>query len=117
VADAIRFYFDQHVPNATAAALRRRGVDVLTAHEADACGRLDEEQLRFATAEGRVLVTFDADLLTLASTFLVANETFAGIVYCRPDKYSQSPARLAAELLIVHGAMTPDEMVNHVEYL
>lgn len=117
MADTIRFYFDQHMPNIAVAALRRRGVDVLTAHEAGTCGNSDEEQLRFATADNRALVTFDADYLTIASAFLAANETFAGIVYCRPDKYSQNPTRLAAELLIVHGAMTPDEMLNHVEYL
>ena len=117
MADAIRFYFDQHMPNIAVAALRRRGVDVLTAHEAGTCGRTDEEQLRFATADGRAIVTFDADYLTLADEFLAANETFTGIVYCRPDRYSQNPTRLAAELLIVHGAMTADEMINHVEYL
>ena len=117
MADAIRFYFDQHLPNAAVSALWRRGVDVQTAHEASTCGQLDEEHLRFATAAGRVLVTFDADFLTIASAFLAADEPFAGIVYCRPDRYSQNPSRLAAELLIVHGAMTPDEMLNHVEYL
>lgn len=117
MADAIRFYMDQHIPNVAVAALRRRGVDVLTAHEAGTCGRTDEEQLRFATADGRVIVTFDADYLTLADAFLANGETFAGIVYCRPDRYSQNPTRLAAELLIVRGASTPDEMLNHVEYL
>lgn len=39
------------------------------------------------------------------------------MVFCRPDKYSQNPSRLAAELLIVHGVLTAAEMMNHVEYL
>jgi predicted nuclease of predicted toxin-antitoxin system len=117
VAEVICFYFDQHMPGIAVSALRRRGVDVLTAHEAGTCGTSDEDQLRYATAHGRAVVTFDADYLVLADAFLASGETFAGVVYCRPDRYSQNPTRLAAELLIVHGAMTPDEMVNHVEYL
>ena len=64
MADAIRFYLDQHQSNALAAGLRARGIDVLTAHEAGRCGMSDSDQLAFATAEGRVVVT----LITSPST-------------------------------------------------
>lgn len=117
MADPIRFYFDQHLPGIAVTALRRRGVDVLTAHEAGTCGDPDPEQLRFATANGRVIVTFDDDYLAHATDFESRGEPFAGVVVCRPDKYSQNPSRLAAELLIVHGVLTASEMMNHVEYL
>jgi hypothetical protein len=105
------------MPGIAVAALRRRGIDVLTAHEAGTCGNSDEEQLRFATANGRVMATFDTDYLILAASFLATGETFAGITYCRPDKYSQNPSRLAAELAMLHAVYTADEMLNHVEYL
>ncbi len=49
---------DQHFPGPVSRALARRGVDVLTAQEADRCGLPDTDQLTFATANGRVLVTF-----------------------------------------------------------
>ena len=117
MADAIRFYFDQHLPNLAVTALRRRGVDVRTAHEAGTCGNPDEDQLRFATAECRAMVTYDADYLVLAADFLTRGETFTGVVFCQPDKYSQNPSRLAADLLTLHGIYTADEMLNHVEYL
>ena len=65
MAEPIRFYFDQHVQGAVAAGLRQNGVDVLTAQEAGRCGLSDPDQLAFAAAEGRVMVTFDSDYLAL----------------------------------------------------
>lgn len=115
MADAIRFFFDQHMP--IAGALRRHGADVLTAHEAGRCGLTDEEQLRFATAEGRAVVTHDADYLTLAADFLQHGEAFAGVVFCHPDEYGHDVKSLIRDLLILYGVMTADEMQNHVEYL
>lgn len=110
MADAIRFFFDQHMPNAVAGALRRHGADVLTAHEAGRCGLTDEEQLRFATAEGRAVVTLAAD-------FLQHGEAFAGGIFCHPDEYGHDVESLIHNLLILYGVMTADELQNHVEYL
>lgn len=41
----IRFYMDVHVKNAVTQGLRRRGVDVLTAQDANLRLALDEEQM------------------------------------------------------------------------
>jgi hypothetical protein len=117
VADPVRFYFDQHMRKAVAAALRRRGVDVSTAHEAGRCGLSDEDQLRFATAEGRVVVTHDTDYLTLAADLAARGETFAGVAFCDAQKFAPNPGRLVRELLTLHGVYTADDMLNHVEYL
>jgi hypothetical protein len=65
VAEAIRFYMDQHYPAPISQGLRRHGINVLTTQEAGNCGLSDPDQLAFATAEGRVLVTFDPDFLAL----------------------------------------------------
>lgn len=111
MADAIRFYLDQQQSPAVAAGLRARGIDVLTAHEAGRCGFSDLDQLAFAAAEGRVLVTFDTDFLVLHAN----GESHAGIAWCPATKYSVG--QLIDALTLVHGAMTPAEMVNHVEYL
>ena len=51
--------------------LRRRGIDVLTAQDAGRCGTPDPDQLTFAAAEGRVLVTFDTDFLALHQTTML----------------------------------------------
>lgn len=111
MADAIRFYLDQHVPSLVARGLRQRGVDVLTAQEAGRCALSDCEQLAFAAGEGRVMVTFDADYLQLAT----AGVEHAGIAYCHPTKYDAR--HLLRVLLVLHGVMDGAEMRNHVEYL
>ena len=65
VAEPIRYFFDQHVLAGIVSGLRQHGVDVLTAHEANRCGLPDPDQLAFATADERVLITFDPDFLAL----------------------------------------------------
>jgi hypothetical protein len=65
----------------------------------------DPDQLAFATTEGRVIVTFDVDYLAL----------HAGIGWCPARKYNVG--QLTGALEVVHGAATPDELLNHVEYL
>ena len=57
----IRYYFDEHVSHDVARALRLRGIDVLTSHEAGMTGRDDEEHLALAHSQRRVLVTYDQD--------------------------------------------------------
>jgi predicted nuclease of predicted toxin-antitoxin system len=111
VADAIRFFFDQHIPSATAQALRRNGVDVLTAQEARRCGLPDPDQLDFATAEERVVVTFDSDYLALHA----GGAQHAGIAWCPATKYPIG--QLAQMLLLLHGVLDGDAMRNHVEHL
>jgi hypothetical protein len=111
VAERIRFYFDQHIPSAVARGLRRREVDVLTAQDADRCGVSDEEQLRFSTQERRVLVTFDADFLNLASKGI----EHTGIAFCSATKYSIG--ELIYTLLLVQDVLQPDDMQDHIEFI
>jgi predicted nuclease of predicted toxin-antitoxin system len=111
VADPIRYFFDQHVQHAIAEGLRLRGADVLTAQDAGRCGRADSDQLQFATAEGRVLVTYETDFLVLAATGL----QHAGIAWSDATKYSIG--QMIQVLTLLHGVLDLDEMKNHVEYL
>lgn len=110
MAEPIRFYMDQHIPLAVTLGLRQRGVDVLTAQQAGRCGLQDADQLQFATAEERVVMTFDPDYLALH-----AGVQHAGITWCRATKYTTS--QLLQSLLLVHAVLSRDEMRNHVEYL
>lgn len=109
--EPIRYYFDEHIPGAVSLGLRRRGVDVLTAQDAGRCGLPDPDQLQFALKEVRVLVTFDADYLTIAA----GGASHAGIAFCHSTKYSAG--QLLTVLLLVHSAFTRPEMHDHVEYL
>jgi hypothetical protein len=52
-------------------AIRARGVDVITALDAGMIERADEEHLDYATAQGRVLYSFNAgDFYRLHTAFL-----------------------------------------------
>ena len=111
MAKFVRFYLDQHMPPPIASGLRLHGIDVLTTQDAGRCGGDDPDQLVFASSENRLIVTFDPDYLALNA----AGVTHAGIAWCPALKYSIG--QVIAALVLVHGAMTPDEMLNRVEYL
>ncbi len=77
----IKFYLDENIPIAVAAALQNRGVDALTAHEAGMLGSDDAAQLRFATVQSRVLVTFNKrDFVRLHGETLQRGERHSGII-------------------------------------
>jgi predicted nuclease of predicted toxin-antitoxin system len=111
VAEPIRFFMDQHFPGPASQGLRRHGIDVLTAQEAGRCGSPDPDQLAFATADQRVMVTFDPDYLALHQSGV----THAGIAWCQEQKHSIGQLIRALEL--VQGVLDRDAMRNHVEYL
>ncbi len=91
--------------------LRARGADVLTAQDAGSCGLPDPDQLAFATADERVMVTFDTDYLALH----YAGTQHAGIAWCEEQKYDIGD--LLRALLLIHGVFNRDDMRNHLEYL
>jgi hypothetical protein len=62
----VRLYVDEDAAeHAVVQGLRARGIDVLTTIEANRCETDDEDQLTFASAQGRAIYTFNA--LTLRS--------------------------------------------------
>ena len=117
MADPVRFYFDNHMARAVADGLRRHGIDVQTSHQAGRSRFPDDELIRLATADGRVVVTQDEDFKALAADFQTRGEEFAGIVYCDPGKYTGRPGLLIQDLRILHGVYTADDMRNRLEYL
>jgi hypothetical protein len=102
---------DQHVPAAVTQGLRQRGVDVRTTQDAGRCGSPDADQLQFATADARVMVTFDPDYLALHASGL----PHAGVAWCPERKYSIG--QILNALLLVHAVLDRDDMRNHAEYL
>lgn len=109
--DPIQYYFDQHIPAAVAKGLVRHGVNVLTARDAGRCGLPDADQLAFATAEHRVMVTFDSDFLALHQSGV----SHGGIAWCPAQKYGIG--QLIKALMLVHGVLDRDSMQNHLDCL
>ena len=71
-----KFYADENVPVAISKALRRIGIDVLTARDARLLGYSDREQLSFAVRENRVVITHDSDFLAL-----IKKESHQGVLF------------------------------------
>ena len=111
MAEAIRYYADQHLLHPVMEGLRRRGTDVLTAQEAARCGLLDPEQIAFVAANHLVLISFDSDFLSLHQ----AGTLHEGIAWCPATKYSIG--ELVQMLVLLHAVSSPEEMQNRVEYL
>jgi hypothetical protein len=102
---------DEHYPAPVSQGLRQLGIDVLTVQETGRGGLPDPEQLAYADAEERVVVTFDTDYLALHQSGI----DHAGITWCHQQKY---PIGMLIQLLqLLHGVGNRDQMRNRVEYL
>ena len=110
MARTIRFHLDENCDPRIAAGLRLHGVDVTTTPEAGLLQASDEEQLAYAAAQGRVVVTQDTDFLRIAA----AGHGSPGIAFS-PQGRSLGP--LIQDLLIIWEVYEPEEMRNRVEFL
>ena len=110
----IRLYFDEDVDVALAVALRRRGIDVLTTQDAGNLGRRDEEQLAFATQEGRVFFTHNCgDFARLHTEMIRKGRFHAGVIIS-----DQLPIGLLLRRLSgLCFQLTQEEMSNRLEFL
>ena len=114
---SIRLYLDEDtVRHALVAALRQRGVDVISALDADMIQAADDAQLTFATGNSRTIYTFNVqDFCRLHAQWLAAGRRHAGIVVARQQQYSVGEqVRRLLKLLAVR---TAEEMHNRLEFL
>jgi len=97
-------------------ALRARGVDVLTALEADMIGRPDRDHLDYATTQGRVLYSFNVgDFCRLHKEYLSEGKPHSGVIVAPQQRYSVGT--LMRGLLKLIAAKSAEEMQNQVEFL
>jgi hypothetical protein len=107
----IRFHLDENCSYAVAEGLRRRGVDVTTTPEAGLLGTRDEEQLAYCLAQGRVIFSYDEDMLRLAASGV----EHAGIIFCQQRR--RSVGDIIRGLVLVWERLEPTGMVGQVKYL
>jgi uncharacterized protein with PIN domain len=107
----IRYHLDEHMHPAVAAGLRRRGVDVTTTLGARLTGASDEDQLAFAAAQGRVLVTRDRHFLVLDREGVA----HAGIAFWHSKR--RNVGQLVLDLVLLWRGASAEEMRGRVEYL
>ncbi|MEF8817925.1 MAG: DUF5615 family PIN-like protein [Salinibacter sp.] len=107
---SIRYYLDEHIAEAVAKGLRRRGVDVRTLAEAGMLGASDEEHFAFAREEERTIVTQDDDFLRLAAQ----SAEHPGVVYL-PQR--RSVGETVRGLTLIAEVLGREGMRGHVEFL
>ena len=107
----IRFHLDENCSQAIADGLRRRGVDVTTTPEVGLLGALDAEQLAYCRTEGRVIFSYDEDMLRLAA----AGVEHAGVAFCQQRR--RGIGDIVRALVLLWERLEPDEMVGQVKYL
>jgi len=106
----LKFYLDESVNVVVASGLRRRGIEVETAVESGNLGLPDDAQLAYAVNNDLVIVTHDADFLTIAM-----DTSHKGIVYAHLQKYRIGD--LIRRLKLLWEIVERDDMLNHVEFL
>jgi Domain of unknown function (DUF5615) len=113
----IRLYLDEDSEDlALVKALKERHVDVITTIASARLRRPDEDQLRWATTQNRVIYTCNVqDFYQLHTQFLTQLEPHSGIIMGQQQRYSiGTQLRGLLKLIEVKSAA---EMQNQVEFL
>jgi hypothetical protein len=96
--------------------LRNASVDVMTASEVGRTGYVDEEQLAWATEQGRVLYSANIrDFCRIHSTLMGQGESHAGIILVQQQRYSVG--ELVRGMLNLIATKSAEDMVNQVVFL
>lgn len=113
----ILLYIDEDsMKQALVVALQNAGVDVMTASEVNRTGYVDEEQLAWATEQGRVLYSANIrDFYRIHSALMGQGETHAGIVLVQQQRYSVG--ELVRAILKLIATKSAEDMVNQVVFL
>lgn len=110
----IELYLDEDVSVLIADLLRARGFSASTTVEAGNRGFSDREQLEYAIAQRRTLLTHNrADFEKLAKEFFSEQRTHGGIIIA----VRRLPGDITSRLLAILNSMTHDEIQNQVLYI
>jgi predicted nuclease of predicted toxin-antitoxin system len=106
-------YTDEDMSALVATLLKSRGLDVTTVPEQNALGQTDAEQLEFATAMQRCLITHNrVDFERLHLQYIEEIKQHHGIIVV-PQKNAYEVAR---RIGILVSALTADEIRNQLLY-
>lgn len=111
----LSFYMDEHVPRPITIGLRIRGVNVLTVQEDGRRETDDAILIDRAEQLGRVMFSFDADMLREAARRQQVGKSFSGVIFAHPTQISIGECIRDLELLAKAGE--PEDLHNQVFYL
>lgn len=97
-----------------AAALRQAGYDAVSVNELERKGFSDEEQIAFAAAEGRAILTHNIqDFAPLAEVYFNRGTKHCGIIVARHFEKGELLRRTLALL----NALTPQKLANTLRFV
>lgn len=114
---SIRIYIDEDAMDSDlVAALRSRGVAVLTASDAGMVGKSDQEQLAFAVTSKCALYTFNvSDFYRLHTEWLNSGKEHTGMILAPQKRYSVGEQ--LHRILHLRAHLSTAGMRNRVEFL
>ena len=105
----IKLYLDEDVNPQLARDLRDRGFDAISTTEANNLGLSDRDQLDYARAHRRALLTHNRDdFLEIATEYAINEVTYYGILYVPQVGYGQLLQRVLQFLARASGTVTGD---------
>ncbi len=113
----IKLYLDEMVPTDLARVLREYGYDVATAQEVGMLGKGDSEQLEYAGAQGRAILTFNiGDFAALHRSWEDGGSHHAGIIVS-PELEMRRFSELLRLCLRLLDQVAPEKMADRLCYL
>jgi len=112
----IRLYLDEHIWRKLSVELRERGFDAVNVADVGREGFSDEEQWRFAAAEGRALLTFDKDggcFVDLVTDWFYSGQQHSGLIISAQLLRGE----LLRRVLKLLDSATAENLVNSVRFL
>jgi uncharacterized protein with PIN domain len=98
----IKLYLDEDVHKKVATALRLKGYEVVSAHEAQKQSLSDSLQLEYAVSQQRAIFTFNAgDFDRLHKEYLMTGKQHFGILLSKQRALSET-VKLLAKFLFAH---------------
>jgi hypothetical protein len=114
---AFSLYLDEDSVNrALIRALQARGMNVANAVDAGQVGTSDVAQLEYATAEERVLFTYNiGDFFSLHTSLLQDGRSHAGLILAPQQRYSVGEQ--VRRILRMSGERSAEDMQGRAEFL
>jgi hypothetical protein len=114
---AIRFYLDEDAMDGDVVReLRHQGIDLVTAGEMGTVGRSDDQHLDYASADGRVLYSFNfRDYYRIHRERLSSGKHHAGLVIGRQQRHTVGEQ--VRRLMGLVRRRSAESMVDQIEFL
>lgn len=110
----IKLLLDEDVWTGLAAALRKAGHDAVSVNELERKGLADEDQMAFAAAEGRAILTHNIqDFAPLAEVYFNQGIFHSGIIVSRHFEKGELLRRTLALL----DALTSEQLANTLRFV